>query len=120
LSVCIFFVKNNTSNETYIVPVGSEICIRYKFRVHVSELLARLARGEDLQTDFKDVLGPPRELAKDLVCFANSNGGQIIFGVTKDQRIVGVEDPSALCDKVDEVAFQQCGPPSRSCQRFLR
>jgi predicted HTH transcriptional regulator len=45
-------------------------------------------------------------LAKDLVCFANTDGGQLIFGIAKDKRIVGVDDSDWLCAKVDDVAFQ--------------
>lgn len=75
------------------------------------ELRERLVRGEDAHTDVKRQLGSNEELAKDLVCFANGDGGQIILGVTNDLRVVGVEDPEAIFLTVDDVAFQRCRPP---------
>ena len=46
--------------------------------MNAAELRVRIARWEDLHTDFKVELGTPGELAKDLVCFANTDGGQIV------------------------------------------
>jgi predicted HTH transcriptional regulator len=57
------------------------------------ELRERILQGEDLHTDFKSGRTPDRtELAKDIVCFANTDGGQLIFGVSDDgspHQIVG-------------------------------
>ena len=75
------------------------------------ELRERILRWEDPHTDFKELVTNNVELAKDLVCFANSNGGQLIVGVAKDRRVVGVADTDALLLKVDDVAFQGCSPP---------
>ena len=47
------------------------------------ELKKRIAKWEDLHTDFKERFDSNRELAKDLVCFANTDGGQIIFGISR-------------------------------------
>ena len=44
----------------------------------LAELKERIAKGEDLHTDFKERFDSNRELAKDLVCFANTDGGQLI------------------------------------------
>jgi len=75
------------------------------------DLRERILRGEDLHTDFKSGKTPDRaELAKDIVCFANTDGGQLIFGVS-DDGVVGVEDVGALLDRVEEVAFSRCWPP---------
>jgi ATP-dependent DNA helicase RecG len=75
------------------------------------ELRERILRWENPHTDFKRELGNTTELAKDLVCFANSDGGQIIIGVDDSRRIVGVLDPDELMLKVDDVAFNRCSPP---------
>lgn len=75
------------------------------------ELRERILRWEDPHTDFKQVVDSREELAKDLVCFANSDGGQIVVGVAKDRTVTGVEDPDALMLLVDDVAFQRCRPP---------
>ena len=75
------------------------------------DLRERVARWEDFHTDFKEVLPSNSELAKDLVCFANSDGGQLIIGVADDGSVVGVQDTEAMLLRVDDVAFQRCSPP---------
>lgn len=75
------------------------------------ELRERIRRWEDPHTDFKASLGSSEELAKDLVCFANSDGGQLVLGVAEDRTVPGVDDPDAVLLAVDDVAFQRCRPP---------
>lgn len=84
------------------------------------ELRKRIARGENLHTDFKERLESPDELAKDLVCFANTDGGQLIVGVAKDQKVVGVDDSDAVNRLVDNVAFNNCEPPISVVQEVLQ
>lgn len=61
--------------------------------MNLCELKERIIRGENLHTDFKERFESNRELVKDIVCFANTDGGQLIFGVSNDRRVVGVDDP---------------------------
>jgi ATP-dependent DNA helicase RecG len=75
------------------------------------ELRERILRWENPHTDFKGELGSTSELAKDLVCFANSDGGQLIIGVDSGRNVVGVPDTDDLMLKVDDVAFNRCSPP---------
>ncbi|MGH3768880.1 MAG: RNA-binding domain-containing protein [Pseudonocardiaceae bacterium] len=75
------------------------------------ELRDRILRWEDPHTDFKESADSNSELAKDLVCFANSDGGQLVIGVAKDRSVVGVPDTDRLLLRVDDVAFQNCSPP---------
>ena len=75
------------------------------------ELQRLIARGEGLHLDFKERLGSPTELAKDLVCFANTDGGEIVLGVADDGSLVGVDDPDAVCRAVDNAAYDNCEPP---------
>ena len=76
--------------------------------MELAELNERIAKWEDIHTDFKERFDSNRELAKDLVCFANTDGGQLIFGISNDKHIVGVDDPDWLFSKVDDIAFQHC------------
>jgi len=68
------------------------------------ELLRQIQAGEDSLIDWKEVVfqkaklrfapdqgGAARELAKDLSCFANAEGGVIVFGVRRDGERVGVQ-----------------------------
>jgi ATP-dependent DNA helicase RecG len=75
------------------------------------ELRERILRWEDPHTDFKQGIDSRIGLAKDLVCFANSNGGQLVIGVAEDRTVVGVDDPDALLLQVDDIAFHSCSPP---------
>jgi len=87
--------------------------------VNLSDLRLRIARWEDLHTDFKERFENDEELAKDLVCFANTDGGQLIFGVAEDHAIVGIDDVDWLVGKVEDVAFQRCDPPITVVQEIL-
>ena len=75
------------------------------------ELRARILRWEDPHTDFKEVIERNSDLARSLVCFANSDGGQLAIGVAKDRSIVGVPDTDSLLLRVDDIAFNACTPP---------
>lgn len=75
------------------------------------ELRARILRWEDPHTDFKEVIERNGDLARNLVCFANSDGGQLVIGVAKDRSIIGVADTDSLLLRVDDVAFNACSPP---------
>lgn len=83
------------------------------------ELRERISRWEDLHTDFKERIDSPDELAKDIVCFANTDGGQIIIGVSTDRTIVGVPEPDDLNRTVDNVAYNNCEPPITVVQEVL-
>lgn len=75
------------------------------------ELKERIAKGEDLHTEFKEVIESNEDLAKSIVCFANTDGGQIIIGVTKRGDIVGIENMDETIRRIDDVAFHRCEPP---------
>lgn len=85
----------------------------------ITELRERILRWENLHTDFKEKISSPDELAKDLVCFANTDGGQLIIGVAKDRAIKGVDDPDSVNRDVDNVAFNNCEPPITVVQEVL-
>lgn len=84
------------------------------------ELQQRVARGENLHTEFKEGPIRPDDLAAELTAFANTDGGLLIFGVTDDRRIVGIEDADALMQQVDQVAYQNCEPPLTVVQETVQ
>lgn len=88
--------------------------------MNLDELQQRIDRWENLHTEFK--AGPirPDALAATLVAFANTDGGQLVFGVSEERRIVGVEDADALTRQVDNVAAQNCEPPVTVLQEVLQ
>jgi ATP-dependent DNA helicase RecG len=84
-----------------------------------SELHERIAREEDLHTEFKEWPVHPDDLAASLVAFANTDGGQLIIGVANNRVIVGVEDADGVTRDVDNVAFDNCEPPITVVQEVL-
>lgn len=75
------------------------------------ELQERILKGENLHTEFKESLPDNETLAKSIVCFANTDGGQLIIGISNSGDIVGVEDLDEAVRKIDDVAFNRCEPP---------
>lgn len=75
------------------------------------ELQERILKGENLHTEFKESLPDNETLAKSIVCFANTDGGQLIIGISNSGDIVGVEDSDETVRKIDDVAFNRCEPP---------
>lgn len=80
--------------------------------MELDEFMAKIEKGETLHVDFKENLpSNNEEIAKDLVCFANTDGGQIIIGVSDDGEIIGVQNPDEIIRRVDDIAFNRCEPP---------
>ena len=77
----------------------------------VDELFERIRKGEDLHTEFKERCPDNEDLSREIVAFANTDGGQIIIGVGDDGNIVGVEDVDMVLKRVDDVAYNRCEPP---------
>jgi len=65
-----------------------------------------LLKGEDYQTEFKENIGG---IEKDMVAFANAEGGNIFIGVSDDNRIKGIEITNKI--KADIYSFaRNCDP----------
>ncbi len=77
------------------------------------ELIERISNGEDSYTQFKQQIISSKDLAKEFVAFANSNGGIIIFGVADDETIVGLEkrEIEKIGQLVGNVAQENVKPP---------
>jgi len=79
------------------------------------QLQERILTGEDLHTEFKEKISSKdkEDLAKSIVCFANTDGGQLIVGVTDQGEIVGIDEDEIdqTIRLIDDVAFNRCEPP---------
>jgi ATP-dependent DNA helicase RecG len=86
-----------------------------------SELTARLIKGEDLHTECKERLIHADDLAASIIAFANTDGGQMIFGVTDEREITGTGDESDhVLQFIDNIAFNNCEPPVTIVQETVR
>lgn len=88
--------------------------------MNLEELGERIARWEGLRTEFKEWPVHPDDLAASLVAFANTDGGQLILGVSESREIKGVQDPDRVARDVDNVAANNCEPPITVIQETLR
>ena len=76
-----------------------------------AELAARIAKGENLHTEFKSQLPHADDLAAALVAFANTDGGDVFLGVDDGGATPGVADVDRTAQRVDNVAYNNCSPP---------
>jgi hypothetical protein len=66
--------------------------------------------GESQTLEYKEVLPKGPELAREVVAFANQEGGRILCGVTDDGRIVGCSFPAKLHDHIAKLIRSFCEP----------
>ncbi len=90
-------------------PLSSRSFFEQKYiTVHLTldrtELLSLIHGGEDSYVELKVRLNNVEKIAAEVVALANSGGGFIIFGVTDQRRIEGVDDP----ERVEEELVALC------------
>lgn len=84
-----------------------------------TELEERIKKGEDFHTEFKETLPDKNKIIKEIVGFANTDGGQLIFGVTDTGEIPGIENVDESMRVIDDLAYQQCEPPITVIQETI-
>src|ERR1039457_6114199 len=77
----------------------------------LADLRSRIHNWEDVHTEFKLQAVHADDLSAAIVAFANSDGGQLIIGVSNDRLIVGVTEIDKLRQYVENVALNNCVPP---------
>lgn len=76
----------------------------------LTELYNLIEDGENSRTEFKRKFSEPEKIAKEMIAFANSNGGRILFGVDDDSSIVGVQSEKGELELIDFAARYFCFP----------
>ena len=74
------------------------------------ELLELIEGGENIQCEFKRKFSTPEKIAREMVAFANTKGGYILFGVDDDKKIIGVESEKETTELVKDTAINFCEP----------
>lgn len=67
--------------------------------------------GENIQCEFKRHFTTPEKIAKEMMAFANTKGGAILFGVDDDKTIIGIESEKAETELIENAAKNYCEPP---------
>jgi len=78
--------------------------------MYLVELYNLIEDGENSTVEFKRKFSSPEKIAKEMIAFANSKGGKILFGVDDDRTIVGVESEKGEMELIDTAARFFCEP----------
>lgn len=70
-----------------------------------------IRQGENSAVEFKAAGVRPESLAKELVAFANSQGGVVLVGVEDNGEITGLNKPEQFCDWVANILRTTVNPP---------
>lgn len=76
-------------------------------RRHILELIEE---GENIQCEFKRHFTTPEKIAREMIAFANTKGGYIIFGVDDDREVVGVDSEKSESEMIKDAAENFCEP----------
>ena len=74
------------------------------------ELKELIEEGENIQCEFKRKFSTPDKIAREMIAFANTKGGYVIFGVDDDREIIGVESEKETAELIKETALTLCEP----------
>jgi predicted HTH transcriptional regulator len=75
------------------------------------ELLDLIEEGENNQVEFKRKFSTHDKIAREMIAFANTKGGYILFGIDDDKKIVGVESEKETTELIKDTALNFCEPP---------
>lgn len=74
-------------------------------------LLELIEEGENIQCEFKRHFTTPEKIAREMIAFANTKGGYMIFGVDDDKEVVGVDSEKSESEMIKDAAENYCEPP---------
>lgn len=78
-----------------------------------------LEKGENLNIEFKQRFSSFEKIAKEMIAFANTNGGYIIFGIDDNGSVYGVESEKGEAELIKESAEKFCEPPVNYNLNFI-
>lgn len=79
-------------------------------RLSLYELNELIEGGENQNVEFKRKFTEPEKIAKEMLAFANTHGGRILFGIDDDKSVVGVESEKGEIEYIDLAARFFCEP----------
>lgn len=74
------------------------------------QLIKLIEEGESFTTEFKQRFSTYEKIAKEIIAFANTDGGYIIFGVNDNGSIYGVESEKSETELIKETLNNYCEP----------
>jgi len=76
----------------------------------LSDLKRLVARGEGLHLEFKRKASHPDKIVRELIAFANTEGGILLIGVDDDRNIPGVKYPEEEALVIRQSLQKYCRP----------
>ncbi|MCW5960315.1 MAG: putative DNA binding domain-containing protein [Pyrinomonadaceae bacterium] len=76
-----------------------------------SELLRLIRGGEDTYLELKVKLSNSERVAQEIIAIANTAGGVMIFGVSDQLRIEGVNNPEGVQEELVKICREEIYPP---------
>ena len=83
------------------------------------ELLQMIEEGENLHCEFKLRFSSHEKIAREMIAFANTKGGYMIFGIEDDKTIVGVQSEKGEAELINETATRYCEPPVKFSLEYI-
>lgn len=77
---------------------------------NLRELKKLVAEGEGLQLEFKRKAAHPEKIVRELIAFANTEGGTLLIGVDDNKTIPGIKHPEEEAHAVREALTKFCRP----------
>jgi predicted HTH transcriptional regulator len=74
-------------------------------------LVDLIEEGENIQCEFKRHFTTPEKIAKEMIAFANTKGGYLLFGIDDDRKVIGVESEKSEAEMIEDAAKNYCEPP---------
>ncbi|HEY5535770.1 MAG TPA: ATP-binding protein [Ignavibacteria bacterium] len=78
--------------------------------MYLTELNNLIEEGENSHIEFKRKFSTSEKIAKEMVAFANTKGGHILFGIDDDRKIIGVESEKEELELINTAAEFYCEP----------
>ncbi|MEP7234211.1 MAG: RNA-binding domain-containing protein [Ignavibacteriota bacterium] len=83
----------------------------FKKKVTRRDVMALIAEGEGLHIEFKRHFSSPEKIAKEMIAFANTKGGTILFGVDDDGSVFGLQSEKSELSEIEHTSQFLCDPP---------
>lgn len=75
------------------------------------EIVALLEQGEGQSVEFEKNIPSDDDIARELVAFANADGGKIVYGLDdKSKHLIGAKIEENLEDKIKNIGKTKCSP----------
>jgi len=75
------------------------------------QVISMIDAGEGINIEFKQRFSDYEKISKEIIAFANTQGGFILFGVDDNKKVCGVESEKAEAELILECAQKYCEPP---------